>query len=178
MRFCNSTETYGFISKLLHGLIALIVLIMLVMGVSFDYIPKNIEIVLMPIHKSLGVTLLFLMFFRLIWWCANPVPQLPNHMKHWEKILARLVHGLFYILLILMPLTGIVMTLAGGHPLPFWSMGEIHLSFIPLNKALSHWMNAWHAYLAWIIFALFFLHTVAALKHHFIDKDGLLKRMF
>lgn len=172
----NSKESYGIVSKVLHWLIALIVLGMLCVGLSFNYFPGYAS-TLMPIHKSMGVTLLLLMVLRLLWRWGNTVPSLTVEMKRWEKFLALLVHYAFYILLIAMPITGIVMTLAGGHPLPFWSFGQIHLSFIPLNTALSHLMNRWHLYLAWAIVVLGALHTAAALKHHFHDKDSILKRM-
>lgn len=177
MRYRNTPETYGLVSKILHWLIAVMVLGMLIVGVSFNYLPENMVKMLIPIHKSTGVTLLGLMVLRLLWRLTNPVPNLPTTMPRWQMITARAVHHLFYLLLIAMPITGIVMTLSGGHPLRFWSFGDIHLAFIPLDKSLSYLMFNWHDYLAWTIFALFVLHTAAALKHHFWDKDDVLRRM-
>ncbi len=177
MPLCNTEKTYGTVSKMLHWLIALMVLVMLAVGVSFSYLPKNTVGFLMPIHKSSGITLLILMVLRLIWRWFNPTPRLPKHMKNWEIFTARLVHALFYVLLIVMPITGIVMTLSAGYPLPFWTFGNIQFAFIPLNKALSHVMADWHEYLAWTIGVFFVLHTLAALKHHFYDKDDVLRRI-
>src|SRR3990167_10183317 len=144
MKLCNSIESYGFVSKILHWLIALLVLVMLVVGASFGYLPDNIVDILMPIHKSMGVTILGLMVVRLVWRLANPVPRLPKKMPRWQMILAKSVHHLFYLLLIAMPITGIVMTLAKGYSLPFWSFGNIELSFIPKDLALGHLMAHWH----------------------------------
>lgn len=177
MSIYNTEKTYGIVSKVLHMLIAIIILGLLGMGVAFSYIPKDIEKMLMPYHKSAGVTLLILMVIRLLWTLINLSPRLPEHMSLLEKFAAKFVHYLLYIVVIMMPITGIIMTLAGGHPLPFWNFGEIHLSFIPLDKSLSSLVRPWHTYLAWTIFVLFIIHTAAALKHHFIDRDDVLKRM-
>ena len=177
MTILNTKKTYGVVSKLLHWLIAILVLGLLCVGVAFSYIPKELEKMLMPYHKSAGVTLLILMIVRLCWTLVNPSPRLPETMSFLEKFAAKFMVFLLYVVVIAMCLSGIVMTLAGGHPLPFWSFGEIHLSFIPLDKSLSSFVRPWHTYLAWTIFALFVIHTLAALKHHFIDHDDVLKRM-
>lgn len=177
MSLRNTTETYGSVAKFLHWLIAISVLLMLLVGVSFDYLPKPLYAFALPIHKSLGVTILGLIILRLLWRLANPVPRLPKNTPQWECIAMRAVHFLFYVIIIAMPITGIVMTIAGSHPLTFWWLLNIHVPFIPADKALSSLMFNWHAYLAWTIAALIVLHTAAALKHHFINKDTILVRM-
>ncbi|OGT43935.1 MAG: hypothetical protein A3F13_00635 [Gammaproteobacteria bacterium RIFCSPHIGHO2_12_FULL_40_19] len=175
----NTKETYGAVSKILHWLIAVLVLIMLIAGVSFNYLPKGpFFSLLMFIHKSTGVTILGLMIFRLLWHWTNPLPRFPLSMPQWQKYAARSVHFLFYLLLIAMPITGIVMTLAAGYHVPFWGIANIHWDAIPKYKALSELMANWHLYLAWTIAIFIVLHTLAALKHHVIDKDNVLKRMW
>jgi len=87
------------------------------------------------------------------------------------------VHGLLYLTVLLMPLSGIIMSLAGGHTVPFWGIGNITLPFIPLDKSLSAFMKFSHTYLAWTIGGLVVIHTAATLKHHFYDRDDVLKRM-
>lgn len=175
----NTTETYGAVSKFLHWLIALLVLVMLIVGTSFNYLPEGPFLrFLIQVHKSTGVTILGIMIIRLLWRWTNPYPRLPNTMRLWEKITAHIVHFLLYLLLIAMPITGIVMTLSGGYQVPFWWLGNIHLDFIPKYKPLSQLMAEWHEYLAWTIVVFAVLHTVAALKHHFIDKDNVMIRMW
>ena len=179
MRLRNTTDTYGTIAKFLHWAIALLVVLMLIGGVLFNYMPKgDFRSFLVQMHKSTGVTILILMVLRLLWRWINPYPTLPSAMNLPEKMSARAVHLLFYILLIAMPLTGMIMTMAAGYPVPFWGITTLHWSFIPAQKSLSHLMFNWHSYLAWTIGILIALHTIAALKHHFIDKDNVLKRMW
>ncbi|MDP1574524.1 MAG: cytochrome b [Coxiellaceae bacterium] len=177
MTIFNTEKMYSNVSKLLHRVTAIIVLGLLCLGVAFSYIPKDIEKMLMPYHKSAGVTLLILMLVRLVWTLINPSPRLPTRMAFIEKAAAKLVHFLLYFVVIMMCISGVIMTLAGGHLLPFWGFGDIHLAFIPLDKALSHLVRPWHTYLAWTIFGLLIIHTLAALKHHFYDHDDVLKRM-
>ena len=175
----NTKDTYGSVAKFFHWLIAVLVFIMLAAGVSFNYLPKGAFFsALMFIHKSTGVTILGLIILRLLWRWMNPLPNLPLSMPLWQKYAARSVHFLFYLLLIAMPITGIVMTLAAGYGVPFWGIATIHWDSIPKYKPLSHLMADWHEYLAWTIVAFITLHTLAALKHHFIDKDNVLKRMW
>lgn len=179
MPIYNSSTTYGSVARWLHWLIALMVILMLCGGLLFSYLPKSdFRNTLMFVHKSTGVTLLILMFVRLLWRWANPYPQLPNTMHLFEKITARTVHLLFYLLLIIMPLTGLVMSMAAGYPVPFWGVISIHWSFIPTDKLLAHWMKSWHLYLAWTIFIFIVLHTFAALIHQLFYKDNVLTRMW
>jgi cytochrome b561 len=175
----NTNETYGVVAKFLHWLIAILVVIMLCAGVSFNYLPNgNFMNTLIFIHKSTGVTILGLMVLRLLWSTMNPVPAFPLTMPRWEKIAARFTHSIFFVLIIAMPITGIFMSLAAGYTVPFWGITTVHLTFVPKNKALAAFMANWHTYLAWTIAAFIALHTLAALKHHYKDKDSILKRMW
>lgn len=175
----NTKDAYGSVAKFLHWLIALLVIVMLIGGISLSYIPQgSFRSLLVQMHKSTGVTILILMVLRLLWRWVNPYPTLPSAMNAAEKMLARAAHLLFYILLIIMPLTGIVMSMAAGYPVPFWGITTLHWNFIPVQKSLSHLMFNWHGYLAWAIGILIAIHTLAALKHHLIDKDNVLKRIW
>ncbi len=175
----NTKESYGSVSKFFHWLIALLVVIMLCAGVSFSYLPKgNLFNTIMFIHKSTGVTILGLIILRLLWRWINPLPRLPMEMPFWQIAAARCVHFLFYLLLIAMPITGIVLTLAAGYQVPFWGIAHIHLAIIIKYKPLAELMDAWHEYLAWTIAAFLVIHTLAALTHHYVKKDNVLRRMW
>lgn len=178
MQLRNTKEQFGLISKTLHWLIALCVIVLLMVGVSFNFLPRDSIGTLIFIHKSAGITVLGLMLIRLMWQLINPYPEFPHTMPFIEKILARFVHGLLYVAVIAMPITGIVMSLAAGYTAPFWGLFSIHLPFITENGALKVLMVEWHKYLAWTIFALLMIHTVATLKHHYINKDGILRRIW
>ena len=180
MCFRNTQNSYGAVSKTFHWVIAVLVIIMLCAGVSFHYLTRGSSVfnVIMFIHKSTGVTILGLMILRLFWRWINPNPIFPIDMPTWQKIAARVVHLLFYVVLIAMPITGIIMSLAAGYPVPFWGLGNLHLAFIIKNKSLAEFMFHSHNYLAWTIAVLIVIHTLASLKHYFIDKDNVMQRMF
>lgn len=174
----NTTESYGLIARLLHWMIALLIIIMICVGLSFDYLPKGpIFNLAMFMHKSTGVTILILMIIRIFWRLTNPVPTLPAHMKHWEIVVAKLTHFLLYALVLIMPITGILLSLAAGHNVPFWGLSTIPASLITKNLELSHLMKESHEILAWAIASLTVIHTAGALKHQFIYKDNVMKRM-
>ena len=99
-------------------------------------------------------------------------------MPQWERLLTQWTHALFYITLILMPTTGVIMSFAAGYPIQFWWLATIHLTWIPKNKTLVDLMVSVHGYLAWTISALIVIHILGALKHHFINKDNVLLRMW
>lgn len=178
MALKNTRNSYGSVSKFLHWLIALSVIAMLLAGMSFSYLPKSeFRHTLVYIHKSAGITILGLMIIRLLWRWINTTPALPQKTARWEHSATHIVQYLFYITVIAIPVTGVVMSVAGGHPLPFWWIANVPLPFIPANTGLSHTMYTWHGYLAWTIAGLIVIHTLAALKHHFVNKDDVLKRM-
>lgn len=179
MSLRNTTSHYGSVSKFFHWVIAVWILLMLAIGISFNYLPKgNLMGFLMLIHKSSGVTLLVLMLLRLLWRSANPRPILPKKMPQWEIFATRWTHGLFYVVVFVMTLSGIVMSYAAGYPVNFWGLGVIPLPFIMKSKALSMLMAECHEYAAWTLGALIAFHVAGALKHYYVDKDDVLQRMW
>lgn len=175
----NTQQTYGSVAKFLHWLTAICAIILLCVGVSLHYLPKGeLKTTIIQAHKSGGVTLLILMILRLLWRWTNPQPMLPSSLKRWEKVLAKSVHRLLYLAVIVMPISGIVMTYAAGYSIKLWWLYPIHLPWIPKNKALATFAHSAHGYIAGFIVALITLHTLAALKHLLINKDGVFQRMW
>jgi cytochrome b561 len=127
-------------------------------------------------HKSFGLTLLFLVLARFFWIQYAGKPALPKTVPMWQKILSRTVHYSLYLLLICMPLCGWVMSVAGNRVPSYFGLFQMPLP-IKANKALSEFMDQSHKTIAWILIALIVLHIAGAIKHHFIDKDNVLKRM-
>lgn len=174
----NTDTSYGSIAKFFHWTVALLVIVMILMGISFGYLPRNIfRSFLMQIHKSLGVTILILMVLRLCWHLISKRPKLPSDTKKWELHVIQWTHALLYATVIAMPITGIVMSTAAGYPVHFWWFATLRVDWIPKNATLANIMNTSHTVLAWIISILIVLHALAALKHHFINKDNVLKSM-
>jgi len=175
MALRNSQVAYGSVAKFFHWLIFLLVLFMIIYGYSLQYVPKDYQAFAYNIHKLTGVTILTLMILRLLWALSNPKPLLPLDVPHWERLLERFVHALLYLVLIVMPLAGWIGSVAGGRP-PH--IGDINL-WLPIeqNKALAEAAFNVHNTTAIIIIVLVSLHILAALYHHFIKRDDILRRM-
>lgn len=168
---------YSSLSKAFHWVIAFVVIMMLIVGFFLDDIPEQFKGTAYMIHKSTGITLFFLMIIRFIWIHSSGKPPLPKSMNHWEQILSRLVQYGFYLLLIIMPLSGWIMSVAADRVPTYFGMFKAPLPWIKSNKSLSEFMADSHEIIAWIIIAFITLHILGALKHHFIDKDNVLIRM-
>src|SRR5262249_37343117 len=127
-------------------------------------------------HKSVGLTILALVVLRLLWRWANPTPVLPSTLKPYERALAGVTHFGLYLILFAMPLTGWMMTSARGFPVSWFGFFQLP-DFVPKNDSLYNAMKDTHHVLAAALYAIVSLHVLAALKHHFILKDDVLRRM-
>lgn len=174
----NTINTYGSVTKNLHWLIAVLVIGMLAFGYVLGYIPDNnpMKSTLIGLHKSVGLTILLLIILRICWRFVNVQPSLPITVPPWEKLAARTVQAGFYITLLVMPISGWLMTSFGGHPAMFWGWFNAALP-VTKNTDLAKNIFTVHAVVAWIIIALLILHVGAAFKHHFIEKNNVLRRM-
>jgi len=171
----NTKNAYGTISKCFHWVIALMIIAMLIIGCSLGFTHKATFQALMHYHQSLGVTILILMVLRLIWRLCATSPTYPNSMTPFEVTLAHAMAWLFYVLIFTIIVAGILMTAFHGYAIKFWGW-NIHLPITP-SKNMNHIFNTIHIYTAWIILACVIIHVLAALYHHFIRKDDVLKRM-
>lgn len=173
----NTRDSYGSVTKTLHWLIALLIIAMLIIGFVMTSLPEgSTQHDLVAWHKSIGMIILFLMVIRLGWRFANPPPLLPATVPSWEKFAARSLQNVFYLLLFAMPISGWLMSSWGEHPVMVLGWFNAALP-VAKNKPMAD--NAWiaHQVMAWIIIGCLVLHIAAALKHHFIEKNNVLKRM-
>ena len=126
-------------------------------------------------HKWAGVTILALSTLRLAWRLTHtPPPDVPA--PAWQLRAAHLTHGALYLLFFAVPLVGWAYSSAAGFPVVWFGVLPLP-DFVSPDKALAEAIKPWHGALAWALAALVVLHVAAALKHHFIDRDGLLRRM-
>lgn len=172
----NTYTQYGSVSKFLHWLIFLLILIMLCVGFVMDDIKnESVKDLVFNLHKLTGISILCLMIVRLIWALTNPKPLLPLDTTTWQLYAERIVQALIYISLIAMPISGWVMSVAAGYSPKLFG---IALS-LPLskNEGLSHAAQKTHDTLAFIIIGLITVHILAAFYHYFIKKDNILQRM-
>lgn len=177
MSFRNTTTSYGSISIFFHWLIFLLVLIMIPLGYLMQGIQdKAMRGDVVNVHKMIGVCILALMLSRLMWALNNSKPALPFQTPAWQRFAERCVHFLLYAGLIIMPLSGLVGAVAAGKPPHIFGI-NIELP-IPLDKALASFaFDKIHEPLALILILLISVHAIAALYHHFIKRDDILRRM-
>lgn len=161
----NSKTAYGSVNKLLHAVIALLVIGMLAGGFFLDdIIDPQVKGWLINGHKCIGLLILTLMVLRLVWRSMNKLPMLPATVPKWQQLAARMAHRLFYVLLIFMPLTGWVMSTAAGHA-PHLGTWQLPLPGIHPSEAVSNTFFNYHSTLAWVIIAVIVLHLGAAIQH-------------
>lgn len=159
----------------LHWLMALGIIAMLAIGFTLDSFALPTKFQLIQFHKSLGLTILLLAVLRLTWRFTNPAPMLPPTMPTWQKAIAHASHWLLYALMFLMPLSGWVMSdFAGYHPSLFGLQIPILVEHDPASAKI---LAQRHGQMAWLLVALLAAHVGAALYHHFVQKDDILRRM-
>ena len=173
----NTTQSYGSVMKFLHWLVATCIVIMLLIGFFYtSFGSQTTQITLIKFHKSLGLIILVLVILQLGWRLVNPCPQLPDSVPSWQQKCAYWAHILIYILIICMPISGWIMSVAAGYTPSLFCLFDAHLP-IPNNHTLASVTHRIHVILPFAIIGLIILHTLAALKHHYIDKDDVLKKM-
>lgn len=183
----NSKTRYGAVAISLHWLIAAAILFMFWLGPFMANLPETDErqFPLFQLHKSIGLTILVLSLARFIWRLMNLVPDLPAHMPVWERVTARGVHYAFYVLMIAVPLFGWATVSAAPIAVPTMWFGLFEWPHIPFladlprarKQILEDPLATTHAVLALSMGLLAVLHVAAALKHHFKDRDDVLKHM-
>ena len=127
-------------------------------------------------HKWAGVTILGLATMRLLWRLTHAAPAYPQTMPGWQKTAANALHGLLYVLMFAVPVSGYFYTLAAGYPVVYFGLFELPV-LIAKNDELKPVLKEVHFWLNMGLAASVGVHLAAALKHQFIDRDGILKRM-
>ncbi len=172
-----STVRYNPISVAFHWLMAAIIVVTWSIAIVVSDMPLSpARITGYSWHKWLGVTVFFLVILRLVWRATHPAPQLEIKMPVWQERAMQLTHFALYLLMMVIPLVGWLMSSAKGYTVNYFGLFELP-DLLSKDKALGHQLKDLHEYLADILVALVCLHVLAALKHQFIDKDGLLSRM-
>jgi cytochrome b561 len=173
----NSPDRYGVIAQSLHWIIAALIVTQFVLASLADDLPLGLaKLGMYARHKSVGMTILMLAVVRLLWRMANAAPALPDGMKGYEKFLARLTHGAMYLILFAMPLSGWLMSSAKNYSVSWFGMFTWPNLVAP-NEVRFHFFKDMHEFLAASLFFVALLHIAAALKHHFWNKDDVLRRM-
>jgi cytochrome b561 len=171
-----ATTRYTRPAIFLHWLLALAIVGALGVGLYMTDLPFSPwRLQLYNWHKWAGVTILLLSALRLLWRLTHRPPA-PPAMPAWQRRAAAASHGLMYALFFAIPLLGWAYSSAAGFPIVWFGVLPLP-DFVPVDKALAEVLKPWHGNLAKALAALVLLHVAAALKHHFLDRDGLLSRM-
>jgi cytochrome b561 len=171
-----SSARYGGVAIALHWLLAALLIGTFAVGVYMHELPMSpTRLKLYNWHKWAGVTILALSVLRLLWRVTHrPPADLPA--PAWQNRAAHGVHWALYALFFLVPLAGWAYSSAAGFPVVWFGVLPLP-DFVSPDKPFAELMKERHALLAWLMAILAGLHIAAALKHHFIDRDGLLDRM-
>lgn len=171
-------ERYTKPAVLLHWLIALLIIAAFALGLTMTNIPglTPTKLKYFSWHKWLGVTVFGLACLRLLWALGHPAPAHPPSMADWQKKAARVSHGLMYILIFAVPLSGYFYSLAAGVPVVY--LGVVPLPvFIGPDQELKALLKQVHYACNVTLLIVFFLHILAVIKHQLIDRDRTLQRM-
>jgi cytochrome b561 len=160
----------------LHWLLALAILGSFCLGLYMADLPLTPQRVkLYNWHKWAGVTILALSLLRLLWRLTHrPPPDVP--MPGWQQRASHLVHRALYLLFFAVPLAGWAYSSAAGFPIVWFGVLPLP-DFMPVDKALAESIKPVHGWLAWTLIVFVVVHVAAALKHQFVDHDGLMNRM-
>lgn len=176
-----ANERYNLVAILLHWVLALAIVGAFCMGLYMADLPVSLtKLKLYNWHKWAGVTILALSALRLLWRLTHRPPALPSRMLSampgWQRVAYHGTHHLMYLFFFLVPLTGWAYSSAAGYPIVWFGVLPLP-DFVSPDKALAAQIKELHELSAFGLAGLVVLHVAAALKHHFIDRDGLLDRM-
>jgi cytochrome b561 len=184
-RLDRSLTRYTFVAIALHWIMVLGILILAILGLAMvhgEWLPARL-FQLYQLHKSIGITILLLAALRLAWRVAHRPPPLPDAMPALERAAAAGGHLALYAMLFALPLTGWCLVSASVLSIPTVLYGVIAWPDLPVlpnlaNKGLVEGLlKQVHAYGAYVLIAMIFVHATAAVRHHFILRDDVLVRM-
>jgi cytochrome b561 len=171
----------------LHWIIAILIICNVVLGLSADSLPDDWVRPVIDTHKSIGITVLGLVLLRILWRASHRPPPLPAAFPSWERIAAHVAHFLLYLLMIALPLSGWLHDSAwkgaATHPMhlfglvPWPRIGYVMNLDPVLKESLHDRFGALHTWLGYALYALLAMHVGGALKHEWIDRKSVLKRM-
>jgi cytochrome b561 len=173
-------QRYPWLLRWIHALMALMIVITGTVGWWMSDLPFSLQrLKLYNYHKWAGITILALMALRVVvritmHWRNTSMSALTA--PRWQQHIARTTHYSLYALMVIAPLSGWLMSSAKGFPIVWF--GLIHLpDLVAKNAALAEQLTDVHELAAYSLAVLIVLHIAAALKHHWLDRDGILQRM-
>lgn len=176
-------KQYDLVQRWLHWLIAFTILAMIAIGLYMVQLPKEWELpegqesvraFWFLLHKSLGISIAVLILMRVAWRIFHPAPSLPSSIPLWQQKLSGGVHGLLYVLMIAMPLTGYLQSMYSKYDTKLW--GIVLPRLAEADPDMREYFSEIHEVLAFTLIALLLLHIGAAVKHR-INNNDITQRM-
>jgi cytochrome b561 len=179
MTTSNPAARYDATLRILHWAMAAIILAAIALGVVAALLPRGVSprVELLTIHKSLGMTALVLVVLRVLWRLSVGAPPDSAALGVLTRVGAHAAHIALYALMIAMPVTGYVASVAGGHDAPWFGLFEFP-ALVAKNEALAHRAGFAHYWLAWAIGAVLALHLAGAAWHAWVKRDDIFSRMW
>jgi cytochrome b561 len=173
-----AATSYDPVARTLHWTIVVLVFVTMPVGIAMnDLVPEGpVQDALYVLHESIGVSIFILMLLRLGWRVGHGAPPPSAALTPLEVLGSRAVHGLLYLVLLAMPVTGYLLVVAGGFPLTYFDLFPVP-RLVAKDDALSKISENMHLALQWVVYALVAIHAGAALHHHFIRHNDVLRRM-
>ena len=170
-------EKYSLSLRLLHWLVAIIIIEVISIGLVMEYVPREnpIRNILFDLHKSFGVVVFFLFFVRFIVRITSKVPPLPSVISKTEQTLAHIGHYVLYIFMLIMPVSGYAMSNSFGYPVKLFGL-QLPMLF-EKNEALAHKLASFHENAGFVLIALILLHITGLIVHYKKHAVNLIQRM-
>lgn len=174
----NTADRYGHVAQLLHWAVVGLIITQFVLASIIEELPRSSleRFETTSVHKSVGITVLVLAVVRLVWRAYSPPPLLPAAMKGWERAVAQLTHFGLYGLMFVLPLSGWLWSNSAGYVVNYFGLADLP-RLLGKSESLEEVFHEGHEILATALLVLALLHVAAALKHHFFDRDTVLRRM-
>lgn len=174
----NSADSYGLVSKLLHWAIAVLIFTLIGLGwymVDLTYYDRWYNRSL-TWHKSLGMIVLMLGGLFVLWRLSNRSPGYPDTLPRWQQHAATATHHFLLLMMVLIPTTGYLISSSAGKAVDIFNWVAVPALF-PINDEVRDLAILIHYWCAYGVGVLALGHAGAALKHQFVDRDGILRRM-
>lgn len=176
----TNNRQYTYVARLLHWLVAALIVAQYVLAELSEWAKEADSVVerlaLLANHKSMGMTILVLVAVRLTWRLFNKPPVLPLAMPGWQKFSSHVAHWLIYGLIFCLPLSGWLMSSANSYSVSWFNL-FVFPDLVAADKSLADFFHSTHEIMTEVLFVVVVVHVLAALKHHYLDKDGVLSRM-
>lgn len=173
----SSALRYAWPAVALHWLVAALIFVGFPLGLYMHELPLSPDkLRLYSYHKWIGITVLMLVSLRLVWRLTHTPPPLPDSVAPWQRKASKLVHLVLYVLLLAVPLSGWVMSSAKGFQTVWFGVLPLP-DLVAKDKALGEQLAELHEVLNYTLLSFVALHIVAAIKHHFVERQPFLQRM-